>query len=399
MTTLKNYKHFAGRHYETGAVHNLLAYQGVKVPLSEATLLGISGGLAFGYFTFTYKGYTPHMVLLTRNTFDPLPTLLERLGVVQEVLQTTDPKKAEANLLEVLDSGRPALVWADAYSLPYNNMAATDKMWAMFPLVVFGYDGHTAHIADRSGQPLTVSASDLQTARARVKQNKFRVVALDLPDTSKIASAVHKGLCQSVRLFTAAPPRGTRNNFGLTGMQHWAKMLTNTRNAQSWERLFPAGNKLWAALVGHGTQPGLFNWILAWGDGGAERERYAQALDEAAELLKRPQLKSAAAGFRHAHAEWEILGQIALPDGVPAFQDARHLLTEREKCFITRGEAALKEIKEINQQLAKLDAAASAKFPLTATEVIQLRQAMSDQVLKIHNIEQEAVRAMEAAVA
>jgi hypothetical protein len=404
MTTLKNYKHFAGRHYETGAVHNLLAYQGVKAPhtgqpLSEATLLGISGGLAFGYFTFAYQGYTPHMVLLTRNTFDPLPALLERLGMVQEVLQTTNAKKAEANLLEVLESGRPALVWADAYSLPYNNMAAADKMWAMFPLVVFGYDGQEALIADRSGKPFTVAASDFQKARARVKQDKFRVMALDLPDTGKVASAVHKGLCQSLRLFTEGPPRGTRNNFGLSGMQHWARMLINTRNPQGWERFFPAGPKLWAALVGHGTQPGLFNWILAWGDGGAERERYAQALDEAAKLLKRPKLTTAASSFRRAHAEWQTLGAVALPERVRAFRTARALLAEREKRFITQGPAALKEIKQINQHLAKLDTAASKKFPLTGREVVALRQAMSEQVLKIHALEQEAVGQMEKALA
>lgn len=32
MTKLKGYKHFGGRHYETGTLHNALAYQGVKAP-------------------------------------------------------------------------------------------------------------------------------------------------------------------------------------------------------------------------------------------------------------------------------------------------------------------------------------------------------------------------------
>jgi hypothetical protein len=63
-----------GRHSETGSIHNALALQGIKAPhtgkpYSEALLLGISGGIAFGYFTFEYKGYLPHVALLTRNTF------------------------------------------------------------------------------------------------------------------------------------------------------------------------------------------------------------------------------------------------------------------------------------------------------------------------------------------
>ncbi|HET6595505.1 MAG TPA: hypothetical protein VFG81_07770 [Anaerolineales bacterium] len=54
-----------GRHSETGSIHNALALQGVRAPhtgkpYSEALLLGVSGGIAFGYFTFEYKGYLPH---------------------------------------------------------------------------------------------------------------------------------------------------------------------------------------------------------------------------------------------------------------------------------------------------------------------------------------------------
>lgn len=84
MTTLPNYKHFDGIHYETGCVHNALAYQGLKMPHtksapSEALLLGLSGGITFGYFSFAYKGFDPHVALLTRNTFNPFETMLNRL--------------------------------------------------------------------------------------------------------------------------------------------------------------------------------------------------------------------------------------------------------------------------------------------------------------------------------
>ena len=32
MPILANYHHFAGRHWETGSVHNYYAYRGVKAP-------------------------------------------------------------------------------------------------------------------------------------------------------------------------------------------------------------------------------------------------------------------------------------------------------------------------------------------------------------------------------
>ncbi|MCA9971464.1 MAG: hypothetical protein KC425_14665, partial [Anaerolineales bacterium] len=77
MTTLPTYNQFDGRHWETGTVRNFFAYRGVTAPhtgrpYSEALLLGVSGGLALGHFTFAYEGYDPQCNILTRNTFDPL---------------------------------------------------------------------------------------------------------------------------------------------------------------------------------------------------------------------------------------------------------------------------------------------------------------------------------------
>ena len=94
MPNLTNYDAFEGRHWETGTVRNALAYQGVKAPHtnappSEALLMGISGGAVFGYFTFDYEGYDPILSLLTRNTFDPLDTLFERLAIPQNYHHTS----------------------------------------------------------------------------------------------------------------------------------------------------------------------------------------------------------------------------------------------------------------------------------------------------------------------
>src|SRR6185503_3971315 len=107
---MKTKTQFTGRHWETGSIHNALALQGVKAPhtgqpYSEALLLGISGGITFGYFTFEYKGYLPHVAMLTRNTFSPFSTMLERLGIAQDVRQTSKPEISEKNLQDTLASG------------------------------------------------------------------------------------------------------------------------------------------------------------------------------------------------------------------------------------------------------------------------------------------------------
>lgn len=125
MPRLENAAQFAGLHWETGSVCNYLAAVGVKAPhtnqpYSEALLMGVSGGAVMGYFSFAYAGYDPHVVILTRNTFDPLDTLLARLGIVQTVRQTSQGAKAVTNLTDVLEDGTPAIVWADQFLLPYN---------------------------------------------------------------------------------------------------------------------------------------------------------------------------------------------------------------------------------------------------------------------------------------
>ncbi|MFV1857889.1 MAG: BtrH N-terminal domain-containing protein [Anaerolineales bacterium] len=177
MPILTNYAQFHGRHWETGSVHNILAYQGVEFPetgqaISEAMLMGISGGAAFGYFVFDYRDTDPHVSLLSRNTFDPLDTLLERLAIPQDLFHTPDPGKGERNLIEVLEGGRPAMVWADVFSLPYNALSHDAQMWAMMPIVVYGYEGSEVNIADRAGRPLSVTAEEMASARARVKSNQ-----------------------------------------------------------------------------------------------------------------------------------------------------------------------------------------------------------------------------------
>ena len=54
---------------------------------------------------------------------------------------------------------------------------------------------------------------------------------------------MQKGIWQCISLYTEAPPRGKKDNFGFAALQYWAKMLTNTRNKQSWERLFAPGSQ------------------------------------------------------------------------------------------------------------------------------------------------------------
>jgi len=133
---LADYTEFEGRHYETGTVRNVLAYHGVVAPHtgeppSEALLLGLSGGIAFGYFLFDYGAPGRLLSLLSRNTFDPFETLLDRLALPRDVRKTADPERAESILEATLEAGDPAIVWADLALLPYSRVGRDDGWWAV----------------------------------------------------------------------------------------------------------------------------------------------------------------------------------------------------------------------------------------------------------------------------
>jgi hypothetical protein len=400
MAVLADYNYFLGRHWETGSVSNHYAYQGVKAPhtnqpYSEALLMGVSGGIVMAYFSFAYECYDPQARVLTRNTFDPLDTLLERLGVVQDRVHTPDPAKAERKLLECLDSGVAPIVWADMFSLPYNNLPDADKMWGMFPLVVYGYDldADRAWIADRARVPLNTTVTELRHSRGRVKNVKHRLLTLAPPAPEKLPTAVRKGIWDCIKLFTEAPPKGSRNNFGLAAFRWWAELLTKPKARMSWEREFPAGPKLYSGLVW------AFNDIMTFGkDGYAERDLYADFLEEAALVLEKGALREVAGMYRRSAKAWEALAQALLPDEAPLLGETRRLILERHRLFLDRGSDALEDLRALDARLEVLKQQAANEFPLDAAGVAALRERICQHVLELHDIEKEAVEALQAAI-
>ncbi len=400
MTVLKDYDQFLGRHWETGSVSNYYAYRGVTAPhtgrpYSEALLMGVSGGIVMGYFSFAYEGYDPMANILTRNTFDPWDTMLGRLGVVQNVKQTGISETGVKNLEETLAEGLPAIVWADMFSLPYNALPHDEGMWGMQPVVVYGYDRDAgqAWIADRSSVPLRVTPDELDAARGRVKKFKNRLITLEPPDPDKLPAAVRKGIWDCIKLFTEAPPKGSKNNFGLAAYRWWSELLTNPKARLSWEKEFPAGGKMYSGLTW------AFNHINTFGnDGHAERDLYAIFLEEASQILGKLALQQVAEMFRDSARAWDELSTALLPDDVAELAETRQLMLRRHRLFLEQGSAALDDIQQVTARLAEIKAQVSESFAMDDAGVIAMRADISRHVMRIHDIEMEAVEELQAAM-
>lgn len=401
MPTLENYSQFEGRYWDTAAIRNALDYQGVKAPhtgqpFSEAMLLGISGGITFGYFTFHYKGYDPQVNLLTRNTFDPMERIFDRMGIPREARQSTSAKKGRQNLIDALEEGYAPLASPDMWLLPYNAMPYDEGMWGGMPLVIFGYepDKNEAYISDRSRVPLTVSAEDLDKARGRIKKEKHRLLLLRHPNEAKLAAAVTQGLADCVRLMTEKPPKGSAKNFGLRALAHWAAMLEKTSKG-SWAREYPTGRPLLSVLISSYTFLGpAFGKTIC-----AERDVYADFLDEAAAVLGLPALENVALRYRNAGEAWRGLLGALLPEGLPFLKAARDNIDRKTELFIEQGAAQLEEIIACNQRIEAAKTASESDFPMTEAEIADLRYEIRTQVNEAREAEEEAVEALKAALA
>lgn len=400
MTTLSTYNQFSGRHWETGTVANHLAFRGVTAPhtgspYSEAFFLGASGGVVMGYFSFAYEGHDPMARILTRNTFDPWTTMLSRLGVAQEIHHTASSNKAVTNLVDALDDGLPPIVWADMFSLPYNALDAGTDMWGMMPIVVYGYDetAGSAWIADRARLGLNCKTSELAAARGRVKKDKHRLITLEAPDESKLVAAATAGIWDCIRLYTEAPPKGTPKNFGLAAFRNWAELLTNPKARLSWAKVFPPGREMVAGLMS------AYSDIRHFGkDGWADRDTYADCLDEAAVLLERPALGEAASAFRATVPAWEAVGAALLPDDVAALGELRALMDHDHQLFLNEGSAALPQRREGQLRLEALTAELATDFPLDDAQVVAFRERLAERILALHDREEAAVQALREAM-
>lgn len=396
MPTLDNYDEFEGLHWETGSLRNYLAFKGIKAPhtnqpYSEGLLLGVSGGITMGYFTFDYEGYDPMIRILTRNTFDPMDRIYKRLDIETTVKQTSSADKGIQNLESEIDTGSPAIVFADMYSLPYNALEYDEGMWAMLPILVFGYneDQDEVLIADRSRKPLSVTTSELAEARGRTKKNKYRLLVHEAPHPDKLREAVTAALRDCIENFTQPPPKGSKSNFGFPAFQKWIDLLQKPNQRGSWQKDFEPGPRMYAGLKS------AFEAISIFGkNGGADRTLYADFLEEASLILSEPQLEEVADQFRASAGAWDILADSLLPEEIPLLGETRQLMLKKHHLFIEHGASKLDQILEINVRLSEMRKIVEEEFPLTQSQVEDLRSDIADKVRAVQDIEIGAIESL-----
>jgi hypothetical protein len=156
---------------------------------------------------------------------------------------------------------------------------------------------------------------------------------------------------------------------------------------------------MYHALAGSPVQPGAYQWINTWVSAdGAERGLYADFLLEAAQILKKPPLKEAAAKFRESHKLWLAFAEALLPDDIPLLGESKRLIQKKHDLFIEKGEAALPEIKQFHSRLNEILSQSERDFPLSNAQAADLRANLRDILLKIGAAERQAIDLLQGAI-
>ena len=396
MPTLPNFTQFEGNYWDTGSIRNALDYQGVIAPhtgkpYDEAMLLGISGGIAFGYFTFHYKGYDPQVNLLTRNTFDPMQRIFERLGIEVKMLRTASVERMRKNLVKTLESGNAPIARPDMYLLPYNCLGYDEANWGTMPLVVFGYDeGGDAMISDRSTKPLSAPTEDFDKAMSRVKKDRHGLMLLGEPDNERLPEAIRAGLRDTVSLMLEKPPKGAARNFGIKALQHWQDMLSGSGKG-SWKREYGSGR---AAMAAHTSAYRFLSPCFGktWK---ADRDLYADFLRQAADVLGEGQLRDVAARYDTAAKAWEQVIHDLLPIKYYLFERANIYLSGAAMGFIALGMPELDIVSSKLWALQDLLDDCEHDFDITDNQMDGVREQLRKRVITARRAENRAVLALQ----
>jgi hypothetical protein len=205
---------------------------------------------------------------------------------------------------------------------------------------------------------------------------------------------VLSGIQDCIRLFFESPPKGSKNNFGLLAYEKWADLLVKSNRRGRWTKEYPPGRKMFAALTS------VFEDIAIFGkEGGADRDIYAQFLDETSILLGDSVFAEIAGKFNESASAWDDLAESLLPDEVPQFKETRELMLTKHRHFLDKGNTALEEIHQINENLDNIKNQVSIDFPLNDSQSIELLDSIRENVQRIHDIELDAFQELSQAIA
>jgi HPt (histidine-containing phosphotransfer) domain-containing protein len=374
---------------ETANIANVLAHHGIQCdgkPISEAVVFGVGGGPGAGYILWEFKQHSVAVLTLAFRNQWQYPDAwtektLQRLGVRFAVDHTSGAAGAAARLSRELAEGRPCIVRPDRFHIGYWHQPAMMSGRGGHDVVVYAERDGMAHVDDRNISPLLVRREDLDAARARVGSYKNSLYVID-PGTGQIDAATLRSAIQAGLRDAVEHLGSPSDSFSLPAWRKWSRLMTDTRNAKSWPKVFADRRGLAGALLS------IWEGALPLGmDGGHLRDMYADFLEEAASLLDAPTIAEAAGPWRAAAQAWHAVASAAQPASIPELQRLRDLTVQIRESVADPSSVDPAEARQAADELWQLRSALDKELPLDQPAVQQLFEGLGEALADVYDRE------------
>ncbi len=297
---VSGFKSLETHHCITGSILHI--YKAHKFDISEDMLLGLGSGMGFIYWHI--KGAPPFIggrANIERPGVEGLEkTIGRRTGVKVESFRTSSARKAEKQLLEMLDAGKPVMLQVDMGYLPYLNLPQ-DFHFGYHVIVAAGYNpvSHQVLVADRDKDLHVISFEELELARG----SKFKPFPPQHAWWTYEFNAAHppkpEDILMAIREVSADMLDPPVSNFGVKGIRKtanrvlkWPEFMENDELRRTCFNTF-----IFIDAMG-GTGGGIFRYM------------YSRFLEEAAALTGEGRLEEIGGTMREIGDHWQEVAGI-----------------------------------------------------------------------------------------
>lgn len=287
---MTDFKHFHSAHCETGVMSSMLSNSGLA--MSEPMALGLSASIAFAYLPMVKLNGLP-LIAYRMPPKAVIKGLQKRAGIDIQFQKFSSAEKGMAELDRQLDQGKLVGLQTSVYWLPY----FPDEMRFHFNahnMLVYGRDGDDYLISDPVFEEVVrCPRADLQKARfvkGALAPKGMMYTAEHVPTTIDYDRELPKAIVRSAKGMAAPVPI-----IGVKGIHFLANKLAKL------ERQLKDPKKI-KLFIGH-----IVRMQEEIGTGGAGfRFIYASFLQEAAEILSKPELQEASEMMTEVGDHWRM---------------------------------------------------------------------------------------------
>ncbi len=274
MTTVP-YRHKMAAHCESGTVTSLLNHAGLDI--TEPLVFGISSGIFFGYF-HKMKSFTFPTFIVRNKPGQIRKNISKRLGIKFYTEKFGNPEKGQEKLDQLLEKGIPVAVQVDFYYMDY--IPAWERVHInVHFIVVVGKKGSKYIVSDSYfPQLVNLETESLKKARfagGSMSPKGFLFYPESIPEKLDYRIAITKGIKKACFYMLKIPIPF----LGVKGIRTMAKKIVDWPTfARDTEHLSHEIMKINILLEDQGTGGAGFRFM------------YASFLQQAADLIKKPEL-------------------------------------------------------------------------------------------------------------